>query len=302
MGTNVAESGLVLRQLSVSGRALRVLRFFRRWPVVSGTIVVLLVVIAIFAPLIAPHSPIDHDITRKNLPPAWSEKGSNTYLLGTDTLGRDLLSRIIYGARVSLTVAAVSLLSGTVIATFLAITAGYFGGVVDEIISRIVDIWLGLPFIMVALILYLALGGSLATIAILLVLLAWTGGYRNVRAEVLSLKTRDYVLMAKVVGASTRWIFLKHLLPGVLNTVIVLATLRVSSLILAEAFLSFLGAGIPPPTPSWGNMIAEGRSYLRDAWWISVFPGIALILTSAALSFLGDWIRDFTDPRLRHIE
>ncbi|MDP2950122.1 MAG: ABC transporter permease, partial [Chloroflexota bacterium] len=214
---------------------------------------------------------------------------------------RDLLSRIIYGARVTLMVGAIALVTGTVVGTGLGFLAGYYGGIVDEIITRIVDAWMGLPFILVALVISVAMGAGLVTIVVLLGLMSWSPFVRQVRGLVLSLRTRDYVLLAKVAGASTPRIFLIHLLPGVSNVVIVIASLRVSSLILAEALLSFLGAGIPPPTPSWGNMIAEGRDYLRLAWWIAVFPGVFILLASAATAFFGDWIRDFTDPRLRQL-
>ena len=224
-----------------------------------------------------------------------------SHLLGTDIIGRDLLSRLLHGTRISLMVAAISLVSGIVIGTGLGLAAGYFGGVLDEVITRMVDIWLGLPFILVALAVVVVLGASLTTMAILLALLAWTPFVRQVRGEVLSLKTREYVQAARIAGASVLRIFLLHLLPGVVNTVIVIATLRIGQLILVEAFLSFLGAGIPPPTPAWGSMIADGREYLRDAWWISVFPGLAIFVTVASMSFIGDWARDYFDPRLRQV-
>ena len=273
----------------------------RRWPVVSVTVLTLLALTAIFAPIISPHDPLEHSLRARNTPPVWYAEGSWRYILGADTLGRDVLSRVIHGARVSLTVAAISLVSGTLIGTSLGLLAGFFGGLVDELITRIVDIWLGLPFILVALVMALVLGNSLRTMAILLALLAWTPFVRQVRGEVLSLKERDYVLMARVVGASTFRILFVHLLPGVMGTVIVIATFRIGQLILTEAFLSFLGAGIPFPLPAWGSMIADGREYLRDAWWIALFPGLGIFLTTASLLFLGDWLRDYFDPRLRQI-
>jgi len=224
------------------------------------------------------------------------------YLLGTDQLGRDLWSRLAFGARISLSVAAVSLISGTLIGTALGLMSGWYGGLVDEFITRIVDVWLGLPFILVALVIAVVLGTNLVTVFILLALLAWTPFVRQIRAEVLSLKHREYVLSAQVTGASTARILIRHLLPGVINTVIVIATFRIGQLILVEAFLSFLGAGIPPPTPAWGAMISDGRGYLRDAWWISMFPGAAIFLTVASMSFFGDWLRDRLDPRLRQVD
>ncbi|MFN3973932.1 MAG: ABC transporter permease, partial [Dehalococcoidia bacterium] len=179
--------------------------------------------------------------------------------------------------------------------------AGYFGGVVDELISRMVDIWLSLPFIVVALAAVILFGQSFSVMIGLLALLAWAPFVRNVRAEVMVLKTKDYVALAKVAGASVPRILVTHILPGVLNTVIVIATLRVGQLILFEAILSFLGAGIPPPTPAWGVMVADGRNYVHDAWWVSFFPGLAIFLVVMSLNFLGDWVRDRFDPRLRQL-
>ena len=280
-------------------KVMRVRALVRRWPIVSGVVIIVLALVAILAPVISPQDPLEHSLLDRNTPPIWYSEGSWNHILGADTLGRDVLSRLIHGARVSLTVAAISLASGTLIGTSLGLWAGYSGGLVDELITRVVDIWLGLPFVLVALIIALVVGNSLTTMAVLLALLAWTPFVRQVRGEVLSLKEREYVQLAKVAGASTTRILLKHLLPGVIGTVMVIATFRIGQLILVESFLSFLGAGIPFPHPAWGSMIAEGRDYLHDAWWISFFPGLAIFLTVSSMSFFGDWIRDFFDPRLR---
>lgn len=227
--------------------------------------------------------------------PTWN------HILGGDQIGRDLLSRVIHGARVSLIVTAISLTSGMLVGISMGLVSGYYGGMVDEIIMRVTDIWLGLPFILVAIVAVIALGQTFTILLVLLALLAWPPFIRNVRGEVLTLKTRDYVALAKVSGASTFRIMVWHILPGVFNTVIVIATLRVGQLILAEAILSFLGAGIPPPTPAWGAMVADGRTYLNDAWWIAFFPGVAIFLLVMSLNFLGDWMRDRFDPRLRQL-
>ncbi|MEX0761203.1 MAG: ABC transporter permease [Dehalococcoidia bacterium] len=275
--------------------------FIVRWPVIPSTILGFLILLAIFAPLIAPHPPLEASLADRNAPPVWSDEGSWNRILGADVIGRDILSRVIHGARLSLLVAFVALVSGVVVGTTLGLVSGYFGGVIDEIITRIVDVWLGLPFILVALVIAVVVGPSLGTMVMLLALLAWTPFVRNVRAEVLSLKSREYVAIAQITGASTTRILIRHLLPGVFNTVMVLASLRIGQLILTESFLSFLGAGIPPPAPSWGAMISDGLNYVRDAWWISVFPGIAIFLTVMSLNFLGDWLRDWLDPRLRQI-
>ncbi len=223
------------------------------------------------------------------------------HVLGGDNIGRDLLSRMIHGARVSLIVVGVALISGLLIGVSMGLVAGWFGGLIDEVIMRITDIWLGLPFILVAIVVVIAIGQTFIILIGLLALLSWTPFVRNVRGEVLSLKTRDYVSLAQVAGASTFRIMIWHLLPGVINTVIVLATLRVGQLILTEAILSYLGAGIPPPTPAWGAMVNDGRNYIQDAWWISFFPGMCIFLVVMSLNFLGDWMRDRFDPRLRQL-
>lgn len=281
---------------------------FRRWPVVSIAIIVTLSFVAVFAPLLAPQSPIKSNLRDRNAPPFWytewyeeNPNATRVYALGADPIGRDLLSRLIHGARISMMVVIVALVSGTVIGTALGLAAGYAGGLTDEIITRVVDIWLGLPFILLALIVAVTIGSGVLTMMGLLAATAWSPFVRNVRAEVLTLRERDYVALARVSGASPLRILSRHILPGVFNTVLVIATLRIGQLILTESFLSFLGAGIPPPTPTWGAMVADGREYLRDAWWVSVFAGIAIGLTVLALNFLGDWMRDTFDPRLRQV-
>ena len=277
------------------------LQFLNNWPVIPGGILLVLIVLAIFAPLISPHDPLANSLRARNTPPVWYPEGTWTYILGADTIGRDLLSRLIYGARISLMVMAIALVTGTIVGTALGLIAGYFAGIIDEVIMRLVDMFLGLPFVLVALAVAVVMGASLTTMVVMLALLTWSGFVRNVRGEVLSLRERDYVALARVAGASLPRILVLHILPGVINTVVVIATLRSGQLILAEAFLSFLGAGIPPPTPTWGAMIADGRNYLRDAWWISFFPGLAIFFTVMSLNFMGDWLRDKLDPRLRQL-
>ena len=234
--------------------------------------------------------------------------GSTEFLLGTDPLGRDLLSRIIWGARVSLVVAGITLLVGGTVGTVVGLVSGFYGGWVDEFFMRLVDIVLALPLVLVALVLVVSVGEisipllpqkEVHLIATILSLFIWVRFARQVRGEVLHLKTLDYVDLARVAGCSTARILRVHLFPGVLNTVIVVATLQVSVVILLESILSFLGAGVPPPTPAWGSMVADGRSFLSIAWWVSTIPGLALALTVLAFNLLGDWIRDAFDPRLR---
>jgi len=251
---------------------------------------------------IAPHNPERGDIRARNLPPAWLEGGSTKYLLGTDHLGRDSLSRIIFGARISLIVVAVTLGVGGVFGVLLGLVAGYYGGWVDELVMRVVDIKLAIPTILVALVLVFALGQSFIIIIAILAIAIWPRFARNIRGEVLQLKTMDFVALAKVAGASTPRILFVHIFPGVVNTLIILTTLEVGIVILLEATLSFLGAGVPPPTPAWGSMVADGRDRLAVAWWISTMPGLAIMFVVVAMNLFGDWLRDVLDPRLRQLE
>lgn len=265
--------------------------------IVLGT----LLVCGAFAPWVAPHDYREQDLNFRHAPPVWMAGGSPERVLGADRVGRDLLSRLIFGARLSIAVASISLLSGALIGVSLGIVAGYHGGLVDEFLMRMIDIWFAIPFLLLALVVVIVFEPSLTIVLSLLAMLSWSGFVRNVRAEVLVIKSRDYVAIAKIAGASVPRILLRHIFPGVLNTIIVIATLQVGGLILAEASLSFLGAGIPSPTPAWGVMVSDGRNYLDNAWWESTFPGIAILLVVTSFNFIGDWLRDRMDPRLRQI-
>ncbi|MBI2964808.1 MAG: ABC transporter permease [Chloroflexi bacterium] len=277
-------------------------RFLRQWPVLPVAILASLVIGGVLAPVLSPHEPTYPDLLARGTPPMWMEGGTSDFPLGTDNIGRDIYSRLLYGARISLLVVSIATVSGLVVGTTLGLLAGYMGRHIDEIIMRIVDIWYSVPFIMVALILVVVFGKSTTMMMVLLALLAWTAYVRNVRAEVLTLKELDYVSIARVSGASTARILIRHILPGVVNTIIVIATLRVGQLILAESVLSFLGAGIPPPQPAWGVMVSDGRNFLATLWWISFIPGFAIFLVVMSFNFLGDWLRDKLDPRLRQLD
>ena len=293
----------VIRQLAASWA------FVRRWPVIPAAVIVLLVFMGVFGPYIAPHDPVIADARSRHVPPVGMEVcvgprckvGSWTNPLGTDHVGRDVLSRIIVGSRISLIVAALSLVVGLIVGTSIGMISGYLGGIFDEIITRIVDIWLALPFLMVALLVVLIFGQSIGVVFLLLAVLSWVGFVRVVRAQTLQLKEMDYVALARIAGASGVRIIFRHVLPGVINSAIVIATLNVGNLILAEATLSFLGAGIPPPTPAWGVLISEGREYIGTAWWQTAFPGVGIFMVVMSLNFLGDWARDRFDPRLRQL-
>ena len=227
--------------------------------------------------------------------------GSSKFLLGTDELGRDILSRIVFGARISLIVSAVTLVIGGGLGVFLGLASGWYGGWIDEVLMRLVDIILSLPLILVALVMVSAFGQSLELIIGILAIWIWPRFARQVRGEVLQLKTMDYVSAARIAGASIPRILLIHLLPGTMNTVIVVSTLQVGIVILLEATLSFMGAGVPPPEPAWGSMVADGRDHLVDAWWVATMPGFAILFTVMSLNLFGDWLRDTLDPRLRQL-
>ena len=274
----------------------------RRYPVFPIAILLIVLVIpAIFAEVVSPYDPLKGQLGDRLTPPFWQEGGSAAHLLGTDKLGRDMLSRIIYGSRISVKISAVSILVGGVMGTFLGIAAGYFGGRVDAVIMRLVDIALALPTILMALVLVAVLRPGILTVIIVIGSLSWANYARQIRGEVLSVKERDFVILARSIGSSPARIMSRHILPNVFNTLIVLATLQVGSVILLEATLSFLGLGVPPPNPSWGQMVAEGRGFIVIAWWMAMFPGLAIMLTVLSMNLMGDWLRDLLDPHLRQI-
>ena len=289
------------------------IRWVRQFPVIPLAVLSFVLVLpAIFAPYVAPHDPRQGDVLDRLQPPVWvgdkvvddvvvKKGGSWDHILGTDKIGRDMLSRIIYGARVSMIVALISIASGALVGTTLGLIAGYFGGGWDNLIMRLVDIKLSIPSILLALVLVAIMGPSFATIIIVISLLLWTRYARLVRGEALRLKSQDFIARAKVAGASTPRILARHIFPNVVNTIIVLATLEIGQVILLEATLSFLGAGLPPDKAAWGLMIAEGRALIIAAWWVAFFPGLAILLTVLSMNLLGDWMRDKLDPKLRNV-
>ena len=284
------------------GALRRAWAVLRRYPVVPiGILLVALVIPALFAEIIAPHDPIDGELRSRLLPPAWTDGGDWSHPLGTDRLGRDILSRMIYGARTAALVSLAALAVGGAVGSSLGLLAGYFGGWWDHVIMRLVDISLSLPLILLALVLVVLFEPGTATTVGVVALLLWSRYARQVRAEALTLKEMDFVARARVAGASNIRIIIRHIFPNVVNTIIVLATLQVGNVILLEASLSFLGAGIPPPNPAWGVMIAEGRDYITTSWWLSVIPGLAIMFTVLSMNLFGDWLRDRLDPKLRQL-
>ena len=268
-------------------------------PLLPLLVVGLLVFCAIFAPLLAPHSPIEGSLGKRLIPPFGMEGSSGEHVLGTDRLGRDTLSRLIYGAQISLAVSLVGILLTGVGGAAVGLLAGFWGAWVDTICMRLVDISLSLPGILMAVLLSVVFKPSFTNVVIVVIFLLWPSYARLVRGETLSLKQQEFVALARVAGCSGLTIMYRHLLPNLAPSILVLATLQVGFVIVLEASLSFIGVGIPPPTPSWGVMVADGRGLIEQAWWISILPGLAILVTVISLNILGDWVRDRLDPKLR---
>ncbi len=344
-------------------KVLKLVSETKRYPALPMLVIMLLLVVpAIGADWVAPHSPREGDLKERLLPPAWvgeetlvktvvervtgpdrnsqmtlneantqrqigraklvgaagteAEReivigeqvevvtkpgGRATYLLGTDKLGRDILSRIIFGSRISIIVAMIAIFVAGTIGTTLGVTAGHFGGWVDAVIMRLVDISLSIPVILMALVLVAALGASFKSIIAVLIIFLWAQYARQSRGETLTVRVQDYIARARVSGASNARIMLKHIFPNVFNSLVVLATLQVGFVIILESTLSFLGAGIPRPTPAWGLMVADGRELIVAAWWVALFPGVAILLVVTSVNLLGDWLRDRLDPKQRQV-
>jgi peptide/nickel transport system permease protein len=259
------------------------------------------VLAAVFAPALAPHDPREADITKKLIPPVWMEGGAWENPLGTDRFGRDVLSRIIYGSRISLIVSLVAIGVAGTAGTALGLVSGYRGGLTDTILMRLTDIGLSLPTILIAVVLVAVSEPSFENVILVIALLLWPRFARQMRGETLAIKEHDFVALAVVAGRSSAWIIRRHIFPNVVPTLLVISTLQVGYVILLEGTLSFLGVGVPPPNPAWGLMIADGRGFLATAWWISLFPGLAMLLTVLAVNLMGDWLRDHLDPTLRQL-
>ncbi len=254
---------------------------------------------AIFAPEISPYDPTFQEISRRLKPPGWRTPEGQIHLLGTDHLGRDILSRLIFGARISLVIGFSAVALAGTLGTVIGLAAGYRGGRVDEFCMRLTDTMLAMPFILLALAVIAVLGPSLRNIIFVLGVTSWVSYSRVVRAEVLTLRAREFVAAAHALGGGGWRVVFRHLLPNVLTPVIVIATLEVARMIILESALSFLGLGVQPPTPTWGGMLADGRAYLSTSWWLATFPGLSIMLSVLGINLLGDWLRDILDPRLQ---
>jgi peptide/nickel transport system permease protein len=274
----------------------------RAAPIFPLLILTLLVFTAVFADFLAPHDPTIGNLRLRYRPPVWQERGSAEFLLGTDHMGRDVLSRIIYGSRISLFVGTIAVLFSGAVGTTLGIVSGFRGGWVDQVIMRLTDAWLALPAVTFAILLAVLTRPSEWNIAIILGIVYWTRYARVIRGEVLSIRERDYVRLAIVAGCSRRRIMWTHILPNIANSAIVIATLQLGVAIIAEATLSFLGVGVAPPKPAWGLMLSEGKAGLMTGyWWLSIFPGVCIMLVVLSANLIGDWFRVWSDPQLRQL-
>ena len=270
-----------------------------KWSVAAAAVMLLIVASAVFAPVVAPHDPLAVNIKHRLAPPAWMEGGAAEHPLGTDQIGRDLLSRVIYGGRVSLVIGVAAVLISASLGVLLGLGGGYFGGRVDWTIMTLVNIMLTFPFVLLALAVIAVLGPNLVNMIVVLGVADWPLYARVIRAETLSLREREFVMASRALGLGHLRIMFRQILPNLVSIIVVIATLQVARVIILESFLSFLGLGIQPPTPAWGNMLGEGRVYLLNSWWIAAFPGLAIFVTTLAINLMGNGLRDWLDPHMK---
>ena len=270
-----------------------------RWGVAAGGILLLIIATSALAPWIAPHDPLAVNIRHRLAPPAWMEGGAPQHLLGTDPVGRDLLSRMIYGGRVSLVIGVAAVILSASIGVLLGLGAGYVGGGTDWTIMTIINVMLTFPFVLLALAVIAVLGPNLVNMIFVLGVAGWPIYARVVRAETMAIREREFVLAGRALGMSHARIVFRQILPNLVSAIVVIATLQVAQVIILESFLSFLGLGIQPPTPAWGNMLGEGRVYMLNSWWIATFPGLAIFVTTLAINLMGNALRDWIDPHMK---
>lgn len=279
----------------------KVIQFLRQVPLFPCAVLLCFLLFGLFGHLVAPHDPNEVHFHNTLLPPFWLEKGTTDYLLGTDRLGRDVLSRLICGTTISLQVGFIVVFFSGSLGSAVALLSGYLGGKVDMFLMRVTDIMMSMPDLMIAIVLAAVLGPGKNNIIVILSIIGWTNYARVLRGEVLRIKEIGFVSLALVAGASKVRIMLKHIFPNIVNTLVVLATLQFGVVIIAESSLSFLGVGVPPPNPAWGLMVAEGRSYIASAWWLSTWPGLAIMMVVLSCNLLGDWLRVRLDPKFRQL-
>ena len=270
-----------------------------RWGLAATGILLLIVASAALAPWISPHDPLAVNIRHRLAPPAWMEGGNLENVLGTDQVGRDLLSRMIYGGRVSLVSGVTAVLLSATIGVLLGLAAGYFGGSTDWTIMTVINVMLTFPFVLLALAVIAVLGPSLMNMIIVLGIAGWPIYARTVRAETLAIREREFVLAGRALGMSHLRLVFRQIVPNLVSLIVVIGTLQVAQVIVLESFLSFLGLGIQPPTPAWGNMLGEGRVYMLNSWWIATFPGLAIFVTTLTINLMGNALRDWLDPHLK---
>ena len=300
MSVGTLAPGLGMEAAPAGAHASRVWRKLTRNPaaLVGALLLAAVIGAAVFAPQVAPHDPARQSLIRRFTPPVWTAGGNAAYLLGTDQVGRDILSRIVYGARISLVVGVAAVVVSLVVGVTLGLLSGFLGGRVDTVIMTVVDVTLSFPQLLLALAFVAALGPSLLTIIVVLGLTGWERYTRVVRAEVLALREKDFVEAARAMGVGPARMLVRHLLPNTFSSIIVMSTLQVAQAILQEAALSFLGVGTGSAHPTWGQMIALGRDFVSVAWWLPTFPGLAILLTVLAINLVGDRLRDALDPRV----
>jgi ABC-type dipeptide/oligopeptide/nickel transport system permease subunit len=297
-GDVVLESAGAPAHPTERGRSLR--RLWRlKWGLGAALVLLLIVLVTLAAPWLAPYSPVEVDIQHRLGPPAWMEGGKTDHWLGTDQIGRDLLSRMIYGGRVSLLIGVSAVAISSTIGVLLGLAAGYFGSKIDWIIMTLINIMLTFPFVLLALAVIAVLGASLLNMVIVLGVAGWPIYARVIRAETMALREREFVVAGRALGMSHARIIFGQIFPNLVSAITVVATLQIAQVIILESFLSFLGLGVQPPTPAWGNMLGEGRVYMLNSWWIAAFPGAAIFVTTLVINLMGNALRDWLDPHMK---
>ncbi len=298
--STVLERGAVARDAGPATWRVSLRRLLRlRWGVAAAAVLLVIVGATLMAPWVAPHDPLGVDIRHRLVPPAWMEGGTTQHLLGTDQVGRDLFARVVYGGRVSLVVGVFAVLISATLGVLLGLAAGYFGSRTDAVIMTLLNVMLSFPFVLLALAVIAVLGPNLVNMIFVLGIADWPLYARVIRAETLAIREREFITAGRALGMSHPRLMFGQILPNLVSLIVVIATLQVARVIILESFLSFLGLGIQPPTPAWGNMLGEGRVYMLNSWWIAAFPGLAIFVTTLAINLMGNALRDWLDPHMK---